>query len=268
LLKYSSLSWNHIQKILRNPEFFVRGVKISKSYKFKENEELEFPSFISLSNESGDNKEKNPQIMNFMNLFTSNIVFEDQDLIVINKPVGLASQGGIGVKISADQLAQEYAGGKLMHRIDKDISGLLLFGKSKEACSIPIQEKTYLAILTGALPNSGKIKAAIKSNGLLQELSPSGKEAVTHYEKISSQTTDSTTFNLARVKLETGRKHQIRVHCSLGLTCPVLGDTKYGGLDSSRIFLHSHSCKIKGNHLEASLPVDFSLKLEELGLKT
>ena len=245
--------------MMRNPNFYVHGVKISNSYKLKENDELECPSSISFDPVT-------PAPTGHLPLFTSNIVFEDSDIIAFNKPVGLASQGGINIRLSADQLASEYAGGKLMHRLDKDVSGLLLFGKSKEACSLPFHNKTYFAILQGKIPKQGEMTDSISSIGKVQGLSDSGKPALTTFETLSSSDLGPGQMNLVKLQLLTGRKHQIRVHCSKSLNCPILGDTKYGGLESTRIFLHSYSCLIKGIELKAEIPEDFQSKLQELGL--
>ena len=153
-----------------------------------------------------------------------------------------------------------------MHRLDKDVSGLLLFGKTKESCSIPLHNKTYFAILQGKIPKQGEINDSISSIGKVQVISDSGKTALTTFETLSSCNIGSTQLNLVKLQLLTGRKHQIRVHCSRSLNCPILGDTKYGGLESNRIFLHSYSCLIKGIELKAEVPEDFRLKLQELGL--
>ena len=199
-------------------------------------------------------------------MFKKTIIFEDSDLIAINKPTGLASQGGINIKLSADVLADEYAGGKLMHRLDKSVSGLLLFGKSKEACNIPITEKTYYAILLGSLQESGIIADKIGSIGRSQQISELGKESITRFQTIEKQTFEGQIYSFAKIQISTGRKHQIRVHCALSLGCPVLGDTKYGGPTSEdRIYLHSFSCLIKSFELKAEFPADFTNKLQAIG---
>lgn len=262
LLKYSALSWNHIQKILRTPKFYVHNIQIPKNYKFKVNDLLEYPINISLTFE-------NPMApTGFQNMFKESIIFEDSNLIAINKPSGLASQGGVKIKLSADILANEYKGGKLMHRLDKSVSGLLLFGKSKEACNLPFTQKTYLAILCGNIQSTGQINNKIAQIGRLQQVSEFGKQALTHYKTLENLEYEGQKYSFVQIQIETGRKHQIRVHCSQILNCPILGDTQYGGNPADRIYLHSYSCLINETELKAELQPDFSSTLKKMGFKS
>lgn len=171
-----------------------------------------------------------------------NIVHEDEALIIINKPVGLVVHPGAGNPDStllnallhhAPELSALPRAG-ILHRIDKDTSGLLIIAKTKEALkklSHQLKQKTlvreYQAIVYGKLISGGKVDQPIERHPLYRKrmaVVDTGKHAVTHFrvmEKYRSHTR-------LRVQLETGRTHQIRVHLS-HLRHPIVGDITYGG---------------------------------------
>ena len=165
------------------------------------------------------------------------IVYEDDEIILINKRSGLASQGGVGVGKSVDTELSAQIGQKvyLCHRLDKDTSGLLLCAKTSAAAnkwSRLVGEKSvkkeYLALCFGQPKNpSGKITLPVKEKG-------QSKSAVTYYEKaqLSDFMQDEAKASrldlcLMKLTLATGRTHQIRIHLAQsGL--PIIGDDKYG----------------------------------------
>ncbi|MBR5964868.1 MAG: RluA family pseudouridine synthase [Treponema sp.] len=164
------------------------------------------------------------------------IVYQDQDLILINKRAGLASQGGAGVGRSVDTDLAEQIGQKiyLCHRLDKETSGLLLCAKNPQAAgkwSRLIGEKSvkkeYKALCFGKPKNpSGKITLPVREKG-------QPKSALTYYEleKTFAQEEaggfDASPLSVMRLSLGTGRTHQIRIHLAQsGL--PIVGDDKYG----------------------------------------
>jgi 23S rRNA pseudouridine955/2504/2580 synthase len=160
-------------------------------------------------------------------LFSIPVLYEDEDALVFNKPSGLAVQGGKDVRCSLDTLLEERFTPRplLVHRLDKDTSGVILTAKHKEAAVFFANaikqgrlEKTYLAVC-GKSP-------ALKSQGIVDDaLTIKGREkkAVTRYRTLA-ETGD---FALLEIALLTGRTHQIRRHLS-ALGAPVLGDDKYG----------------------------------------
>lgn len=165
------------------------------------------------------------------------IVYEDDEIILINKRSGLASQGGVGVGKSVDTELSAQIGQKiyLCHRLDKDTSGLLLCAKTSAAAnkwSRLVGEKSvkkeYLALCFGQPKNpSGKITLPVKEKG-------QSKSAVTYYEKAQlsdfmQEEAKASRLDLCLMKLTlaTGRTHQIRIHLAQsGL--PIIGDDKYG----------------------------------------
>jgi len=170
------------------------------------------------------------------------VLFENGSCLVLNKPAGLAVQGGEGVKVSLDSILSNNIAPRphLVHRLDRDTSGIIVVAKSKEAAaeiSLLFRENTpknpvnrgitriYLGICSGIpMPGSGEIKICldVKNRGKAME-----KESSTLYETISSGIISDIPFALLELELITGRMHQIRRHLSK-IGHPLLGDDKYG----------------------------------------
>ena len=211
------------------------------------------------------------------------ILFEDDALLIINKPSGMAVHGGSGVSFGViEVLRAEHRQNKyleLAHRLDRDTSGCLILAKSRTAL-VSIQKamlnnaiKKYYSTLVKGIWPKGKstINAPLKKNLLssgerMVRVDGDGKASITHF-KIIEKYSDAT---LLQVRLETGRTHQIRVHCQFAGQ-PVAGDNKYGAEDFNqamrnrglkRLFLHashlSFEHPISGDliDIEAPLPRD------------
>lgn len=171
------------------------------------------------------------------------IIYEDQDIIVINKPAGLVVHPGAGnadktllnaLLFHAPELKNIPRAG-IIHRLDKDTSGLLVIAKTLEAHTKLVSElqerlvkREYEAIIYGVLTAGGTIDAPIGRHNLKRKLmtvTEMGKPAITHYRVIAK----FPAFTHIRVILETGRTHQIRVHMA-HIHHPLLGDPTYGRL--------------------------------------
>jgi 23S rRNA pseudouridine955/2504/2580 synthase len=163
------------------------------------------------------------------------ILYEDEDVFALNKPAGLAVQGGKNVTRSLDALLAEYFSPRplLVHRLDQDTSGVMLVAKHKEAAARFTKiigerrtEKTYLAVC--------KKSPMLKPQGIIDEtitIKGETKTAVTRYHTIAEGETGD--FVLLELTLLTGRMHQIRRHLS-ALGAPVIGDDKYGDFTLNR----------------------------------
>lgn len=161
------------------------------------------------------------------------ILFEDDNSIIINKPAGLAVQGGEGVKSSLDKILAEIRTPPplLVHRLDKDTSGVILTAKTREAAArfsrlLGAERKAvkqYIAVCYGhPVKTEGVIKDELLVNGSL-------KKSETRYKVIKTGTITSAEceFSVLELELGTGRMHQIRRHLAMNET-PILGDDKYG----------------------------------------
>lgn len=173
-------------------------------------------------------------------LLTSYLIYEGSELIAINKPAGLATQGGSKISLSVDDglayLNQQNHHFRLVHRLDKETSGALLIAKSyiaahtlTSAFKAQLMVKSYLAISLGRpVSVEGEISSLIsKSRGgiyeIVQENCPNAKLAITRYQLLKF----ANNFALIRFMPLTGRMHQLRFHAQK-LGCPIIGDSKYG----------------------------------------
>lgn len=182
--------------------------------------------------------------------FEKYIIFEDENIIAINKPNNIATQGGYNIKKSIDKLALSYNPNlKLVHRLDKETSGVLVLAKTPLVASQLSKSfsnndcrKTYYAITHGYFSKKkGIIDKPIKKItgsrfGTSVIDNKDGKKAITQYEVLQAKK------NLSLVSFYpiTGRTHQIRVH-SANIGHSILGDVKYGGEPANRLFLHAVS---------------------------
>lgn len=203
------------------------------------------------------------------------ILHADRDLVAIDKPAGLLSVGTAtetrrhALALLRTQLSRRSPAVRLwpVHRIDRDTSGVLLFATSREMREAVMArwdaaEKTYLAVVEGRpVPARGVIDQPLRMDETACQAHvgphPRAKPAMTHYE--TERTAGGR--SLVRVRLETGRQHQIRAHLAW-LGCPVVGDPRYGTA-GRRMGLHALSLKIihpgGGQELrfEAPVPADF-----------
>lgn len=213
------------------------------------------------------------------------VVWEDEDLVAVNKPCGMLSvRGKSGVR-SVEEWAEEryptYDGPKIVHRLDQSTSGLLLIAKNKAAHQA-LQEqfirhtirKSYIALLDGELEqSSGRIDLKMRldyDNRPRQMAAPDGKRAITEYEVLSIEKGDNASPR-TRILFRpiTGRTHQLRLHSAhhQGLNTPIVGDDIYGHncradlSDGHRLCLHAFRIEFAhprtGQHMDLSCKAEF-----------
>ncbi len=224
------------------------------------------------------------------------IVFENEDLVVVNKPAGMVvhpspgHDSGTLVHAALGYIPElEGIGGEerpgIVHRLDKDTSGLIVIAKNERAHRWLQEqfksrkvEKIYLALVDGKPPTpAGRVEAPIGRNTTHRKLMAvvpldKGREAVSEYRTLES----FPAHTLLEVHPLTGRTHQIRVHMAF-LGCPVAADMVYGKrkptVDLDRHFLHAHKLKIvipgekQARIFESSLPHELQFVLEHLRKK-
>ena len=187
------------------------------------------------------------------------ILYEDEEFLAVEKPCGLLSVESDKERQSAFSYALEYLSktGKrpfVLHRIDKETSGVLVFAKDikihsklKMRWNDLVKTREYYAVTDGLMTEkSGTITSYLKENKnnlMYSTEDPSGQKAITHYETLK----EKDGYALLRVKIDTGRKNQIRVHLS-SLGCPVVGDDKYGKPKDVLKRLGLHASKLEFYH--------------------
>jgi len=218
------------------------------------------------------------------------VLYKDADVIVINKPPGLAVQGGSGITKSVDSLLDalrfdSHDRPKLVHRLDKDTSGVLVLARSSKvatklmkAFASKTAEKVYWALVKGTPEMSqGKIDLPLgkQEDGDIEKMDiddENGKNAVTLYQVLERL---SKTLSWVEMMPITGRTHQLRVHMA-AIGHPILGDGKYGGREafidgmeiSRKLHLHARRIVIPGMlDVTAPLPRHMEESWKKLGLE-
>ena len=185
------------------------------------------------------------------------VLYQDRDLIAVDKPAGLLSMGNekerarTAYRMVSDYVKAREPGGRIfiVHRLDRDTSGVLVFAKNErmkralqDHWEALVQKRGYVAAVEGDLPEpEGTVRSYLRETTThLVYSAPRGKEgreAVTHYRVLAR----GKGFSLVEVNIDTGRKNQIRVHMQ-DLGCPVAGDRQYGAQSDpmGRLALHAH----------------------------
>lgn len=208
------------------------------------------------------------------------ILYQDEQLVVIDKPSGLAvHRGWARDRVTALTVARDATGRHVypVHRLDRGTSGVLLFAFDSETAALASEslrqgEKSYLALVRGITPERGRIDYPIPR-------SPKGPRvpAVTNFVRLAVALSR---YSLVEARPETGRLHQIRRHMK-HLAHPLIGDTRYGdgrenrklreGYGLSRLALHARSIRLAHPRtgamfeVEAPMPADLREPLERMG---
>jgi len=232
-----------VYKLVRSGQVRVNGGRAKAERKLEGGDEIRIPP-VRVTEEG----ERPTPPKGFMDALDAAIVFEDARLLALNKPSGVASHGGSGISFGAIESLRALRPDQtleLVHRLDRDTSGLLVVAKKRSAL-VELQAllredhgagltKRYLALLTGRLPDGTLTVDAPLHIGLRQggerhvQVHAQGKPSVSHFRVLERRGGHS----YCEVRIETGRTHQIRVHAA-HLGHPVAGDDKYGAEDVNR----------------------------------
>lgn len=211
------------------------------------------------------------------------ILFEDKDIIVVKKPFGVPSQEDKSGDESLYRAVMDYLCQKgekgcetgLIHRLDRPVSGIMVFGKNKKASAeLSAQlaqggfSKEYTAVVCGNMEGSGRLTDWILKNQRLNiskavnKNSPSAKKAVLEYQAVCKGSLNGEELTLVKIKLFTGRHHQIRVQLA-NAGFPVWGDTKYNpAVMRKRGFknIGLSACSLEFNHPATGERLAFKIK--------
>jgi 23S rRNA pseudouridine955/2504/2580 synthase len=277
---------SHIYRILRSGEVRVNSKRIDATHRLQIGEVLRVPP-VRL----GERPEVEKAAIPHASRLAPRILYQDDALLVLNKPSGMAVHGGSGVSRGViEQLRQEFPEARfleLAHRLDRETSGVLLVAR-KRAALLALHramresdmDKRYLVLVSGKWQNARQsvrlplLKQTVGDGERRVSVDPDGQEAHT----IFNLKRNWAEFSLLEAELKTGRTHQIRVHLS-HLGFPIAGDDKYGNFSLNRELQHSglkrmflHAYKLAIRHplsgepllLEAPLPDDLQSFLNKL----
>ncbi|MBN1405055.1 MAG: RluA family pseudouridine synthase [Candidatus Omnitrophica bacterium] len=250
----SEYSRSQIQQAIKQCPTLVNKRSSKSGYRLKAGDEIEFTS-----PEPKITKAEPENI-------PLDVIYEDKDVIVVNKPCGMVVHPAAGnyngtlvnallfhCKGNLANLGSPLRPG-IVHRLDKNTSGVIIAAKTDAAYKGLVEQfksrsvhKIYIAVVKGKMPLlSGKIELPIarsrknRKKMAVSVLDKRKKPAITHYKVLNI----SDNFSKIELSIETGRTHQIRVHMSY-LGHPILGDTHYGGPTAVRLMLHAFSLQLK-----------------------
>ncbi len=282
----------HIYRIIRKGEIRVNKGRVKQTTRLKEGDSVRIPPIRLGATQSGGLDG------NRYRFLADAVLFEDDALLVINKPSGMAVHAGSGIKVGVIEALRAYRSDlkyiELVHRLDRETSGVLVLAKKASALKTlhddfktnslknPRLDKRYLALLRGQWKHGQRrvtkaLNTSARRHGERNVVvDPNGSYASSIMTPISVAATAS----LVEVKLLTGRTHQVRVHAQ-SENHPVAGDPKYGESEFnkdmkrvglSRLFLHAakltfiHPLSKNSITLEAPLPNDLLAVLNNLSL--
>ncbi|MCL2567671.1 MAG: RluA family pseudouridine synthase [Alphaproteobacteria bacterium] len=287
LSRFHNLNNSMVQKLIRTKQIKVDGKGVVHNYILHAGESIRIPVyFISqIKDNKKSKKVVNPaKYQKEIQQLVDCVIYKDDNLIILNKPAGVAVQGGtdVGFNISmaAPFLRFELENNPLIvHRIDKDTSGVLILARNKAAAGYMFNlfkdkqiKKTYICLVHPFILKkyqniglSGTISAPLLKEGNINaegiSINENGKEAITNYKVLAY----SGDIALMEVQPLTGRTHQIRVHMAEYLQNPIVGDFKYGAvplreknINYRKMYLHAKSIEfISIDGKKISITADF-----------
>jgi 23S rRNA pseudouridine955/2504/2580 synthase len=279
-----------IYKLVRSGQVRINGKRAKPDARVFVGDEVRIPP-VRLEVEG----EVRPPPKSLMERLAASIIYEDKALMAINKPSGMAAHGGSGISFGVIETLRGLRPNEtfeLVHRLDRDTSGVLVIAKKRSALlelSALLREgedeeapnKKYLTLLVGKMPSGTMTvdmplqRSVLQGGERMVRVHPEGKASVSHFKLLERRGGHS----FCEVTIETGRTHQIRVHAA-HLGHPVAGDEKYGEREANkklaeqvglkRLFLHAASMQFALDSgatpylLNAPLADDLSAVLDKL----
>ena len=290
--RYPALTHGRLEKLLRTGQVRLDGKRAKSADRVVVGQTVRIPPQVA--NDTVEEKPRPQPRVEDRQLLQDLILYMDKSVIVLNKPAGLATQGGSGLTRHIDGMLDQLAFEKnqrprLVHRLDRDTSGVLVIARTVPAAAALARSlaqrdasKIYWALTRGVPQQKrGTIKAALAKEGargaermeIVERESDDAKHAITDYAVVDRAGEE---FAWVAAKPVTGRTHQIRVHLT-SLGTPIVGDFKYGAQDArgkggiaDRLHLHARSIDIARPdggrlHVTAPLPPHMMKSWELLG---
>ncbi len=291
--RFRGVPKSHVYQILRSGQVRVNSKRINAQYRLQLGDNIRIPPIRKEQRSDSCHHQ-----ITKSRFFTFNILFQDEALLVIDKPAGMAVHGGSGVSFGViEQLRAQNPGWKfleLVHRLDRNTSGVLLLAKKRQALvdlhrqiREGLTQKYYLVLVKGKWRNPKQIvkyplSKYVTAAGERRVAVTTGECDGQHAHTVFRLQKSWGKFSLLEAELKTGRTHQIRVHLS-HLDFPIIGDDKYGDFDLNkqlakknqkpglaRMFLHAHKILIthplSGERLQLEAPLTKDLQVFLNGL--
>jgi len=271
--EFTSLTQGFIEKNIRKKNILINNTKTSSKYIVKKNDLLKIFNFNEAKYKNRIIFKKNINVpSHIIKKFKSFVIFENEDFLILNKWSSIATQGGSKINISINDIINkisiEY---KLVHRLDKETSGLLIISKNKNSVKIfgnlfklRLMNKTYLAICEG-VPKIKESNVELNIKNKKNEI----QETKTFYKVLSSHNG----LSLILFKPITGKTHQLRL-VSKNISCPIIGDIKYNHYSKYKnelLKLNAHILRFTFNNKEynffSEISEDFISFLKKYKLK-
>lgn len=243
LRKYPSMPQREFYRLCRGGQIRVNSKRCKGTEILHEGDAVRTPPTISgyLQEPGKKNESGNLFALSDLEVLRQSILYSDDDIVVFNKPAGLAVQGGTGIKKSVDKMAAAlfpYSKISLVHRLDKETSGLLVVAKTQQAAQVLSRafqtksaNKEYLALLDGDVNESSgvidnfMVKGHVfdSADDVIDGMRP--QRAITEFNVL---TRVSGMLTWIEFSPKTGRTHQLRLHSAFSLHAPIIGDSLYG----------------------------------------
>jgi len=289
LSKLKGVPKSHVYRLLRSGQVRVNKGRKKPNYRIQPGDSIRIPPVRTA--------EKREAVIpdTVLELLENARLFENSDILVLNKPSGIAVHGGSELKFGIiEAIRQRYPDQffELVHRLDRETSGCLVLAKNRDSLNrlhralrneargehAASVEKTYLALLAGLWQHGDKtvelpLQKIRRGGEHRVEVSDEGQAAVSHFKLVQHYHNAS----LMQVQIDTGRTHQIRVHAAAS-GHPVAGDSKYGDIEFNkamkklglqRLFLHASHIVLplaEGLSVHAPLSEDLSQLLDNIAL--
>ncbi len=292
---FPEVGYSYLQKLLRTGQVRVNSRRAEANTRLEAGAQIRVPAVVRAAPKAATATGLKPKMgvsKADWDRIEKMILFEDEHVVVLNKPFGLAVQGGSGTKKHIDGMlagmAERFGGERprLVHRLDRDTTGVLLVAKHRDAAAklgrvfqTRSAAKTYWALVKGVpKPHQGKIEAAlVKAPGpdgdrvrkALPGEQVEAMHATTHYSVVDRLANKAAWVSLKPV---TGRQHQLRAHMEM-IGHPICGDNKYGGdenlpAEQMENKLHLHARRLVLPHPFTGGKLDVTAPLPEHMLKT